>query len=402
MSHPSQFAGFCSAAFLPLVLALATACAGPGPKPDHGRALPDGAPALLPWQQWPDLTEAWQQRQQVLAALQNSLGWMDKPSAQRRFPIAGIDHARARASLERLELLLQNSPSAAAFTDSMRKEFDLFISAGWNGAGGGVLFTGYCTPVLEGSLTRDSNHRFPLYGLPDDLVKSPEGEVLGRKTATGLTPYPSRREIETRNLLAGRELVWLRTPLDAYLAHVNGSAYIKLPDGKKLLLGYAGQNGHEYTSLRQALIAQGTIDKNAPGLSALRAWSAATPEAKVQDALRKNARFVFFLPSQGAPTGSLGLPVSAGRSLATDKRLFPPGAAVLVQAALPDGVGGRARSQVRLMLDQDTGGAIRTAGRADVYVGSGLAAERSSGELVVEGQLYYFFLKPSAVKLPLP
>lgn len=383
--------------FLVIALLFATlSCAAPKPVVDHSRPLPPGAPALLPTQRWPDLEQPWTLRDDVLPALRLSLSWMDKPSSQKRYPIAGIEHERARLSLARLEQLLTGSESARAFSIAVRAEFDLYVSAGWDGRGGGVLFTGYCTPVLDGSLQRDAHFRFPLYSLPPDLVKGEAGEILGRRTSNGVTPYPTRREIENLELLAGQELVWLSSPLDAYIAHVNGSAWIKLPDGHRQLFAYAGKNGREYSSLRQALVAQGAIESTAPGLASLRAWASATPEPKVQDMLRRNDSFVFFVPSTGVPTGSLGVPVTGGRSLATDKRLFPPGAPVLVDAALPDGPGGRPRAQVRLMFDQDTGGAIRTAGRADVYVGSGQAAERAAGEVVTEGQLYYLFLKPGS------
>lgn len=365
-------------------------------KPDYGQPLAFGAPALLPLgpdDVRPHLGSAWLNRTDVLPALERSLAWTGRASAEQFFPIAGITHERALASLRRMTELLQSSPNSSAFNASIMEEFEIFKSAGWDGRGGGVLFTGYCTPILDGSMLRSSTYCYPLYALPQDLEKAVDGTILGRRTVRGLEPYPTRQIIEASGLLENRqlELVWLRDPLDAFIAHVNGSAFVRLENGGELRLGYAGKNGQPYTSLGGELIRDGEIEASSMNLMALRKWAAAHPE-RVSAYLTRNDSYVFFAPLDGNPRGSLNVEVSAQRSLATDKSLFPRGAAVFVDTVLPTAGGGRMPFQ-QLMFDQDTGGAIRTAGRADIYLGVGPGAERMAGATRAEGQLYYLFLK---------
>ena len=204
--------------------------------------------------------------------------------------------------------------------------------------------------------------------------------------------YPSRNAIEASGMLAGSELVWLADPLDAYIAHVNGSAVLRLPEGGELRLGYAGNNGHEYTSVRNELIRDGKLDEEEANLATMREWALAHPR-EATEYMGRNERFVFFTPIEGNPRGSLNVEVTAERSLATDKALFPRGAVTFVDTHLGGGHPRSGRPISRFMLDQDTGGAIRTAGRADIYLGVGPNAERLAGSTKTEGQLYYLFLK---------
>ena len=375
-----------------LLLSLTAACAT---TPDYGAPLADGAPALLPLapnETVPDFSEQWTQRDEILPALENSIAWTRREQAKSFFPIAGIEHDRALGSLERFHELLTSSHGPQDFQESLVREFQVYKSAGWNGRGGGVLFTAYCTPILRGSLERDELYRYPLYRLPKDLVKGRDGGVLGWETPLGRQPrYPQRAVIEATSMLAGQELVWLADPIDAYLAHVNGSAFLELPDGKLFRVGYAGKNGRPYTSLGRELEADGKIGRGEANLRAIRAWAAgASPEEK-QEYLERNQSYVFFTPIEGNPHGSLDVEVTAGRSIATDKALFPRGA--LVYASGPATVSG----VNRFLFDQDTGGAIRTAGRADLYLGIGPEAEELAGRTRVEGQLYYLFLKDAFV-----
>jgi len=270
----------------------------------------------------------------------------------------------------------------------VERDFQVYKSAGWNGSGGGVLFTAYCTPLLRGSLTQSAQYRYPLYSLPANLVKDRDGSILGWKSPQGERPrYPSRAAIEASGMLAGSELVWLADPLDAYIAHVNGSAFIELPDGMLVRLGYAGKNGRAYTSLGKELEADGKLAPGGVSLQAIREWAARASEDEVREYLHRNQSFVFFAPIEDNPHGSLDVPVTAGRSLATDKALFPRGALVFAS-------GPSSEASVNCFLfDQDTGGAIRSAGRADIYLGIGREAEEAAGQVKIEGQLYYFFLR---------
>jgi membrane-bound lytic murein transglycosylase A len=367
--------------------------------PDYGAPLAEGAPALLPLgpnEKIPDFTRQWEQRDEILPALEHSLAWTRREHAKQFFPIAGIEHERALASLERFRELLLSSYGPEDFQTSLAREFQVYKSAGWNGRGGGVLFTAYCKPILRGSRTRDGEHAFPLYGLPKDLVKGRDGGVLGWDSPLGRLPqYPARAAIEASGMLAGLELVWLRDPLDAYIAHVNGSAFIELPDGSLYRVGYAGKNGRPYTSLGKELEADGVIPRGEVNLQRIRAWAAAASPEELHEYLSRNQSYVFFTPIDGNPHGSLDVEVTGWRSIATDKTLFPRGA--LAFAAGPE----EEPALNRFFLDQDTGGAIRTAGRADLYLGIGPEAEEAAGRTRVEGQLYYLFLKDApATGLP--
>jgi membrane-bound lytic murein transglycosylase A len=364
---------------------------------DFNRPLPPGAPALLVVEDpadWPDMKGDWHAREELLPALERSLKWTDTKQAQKFFPIEGVSHSRALASLQRFRELLLESRSPEEFERALKEEFTLYQSAGWDGRGGGVLYTAYCTPIMPGSLTQDAQHRFPLYAQPDDLEKGERGEILGRATNAGLEPYPARAAIEASGMLNGRglELVWLKSPLDAFIAHVNGSAFVRLADGTMARFGYAATNGREYTSLGKELIADGRLEAERTNLASIREWARAHPE-EVDEYLARNERYVFFTSISGNPRGSLNVEVSAERSLATDKALFPRGAVVFVDTHIPGAKWTDGKEFHQFMLDQDTGGAIRTAGRADIYLGVGDAAEELAGSQRVEGQLYYFFLR---------
>jgi len=378
--------------------ALLLAAAGCRTTPDYGRPLPPGAPALIPLapgEAHPDFGLQWDERWELLPSVEQSIEFMRRKSATRYFPMEGVSHARALASLERFRELLATTTSGSEFSSAIDAEFQVYKSAGWDGKGGGVLFTGYCTPILDGRLQEDQEYRYPLYALPADLVKGPEGEILGRKTDSGaLEPYPTRRAIEAGAMLKGKglELAWLKDPLDAFIAHVNGSAFIRLESGELYRLGYSGKNGQRYTSLGGELVKDKKLKKDELSLSSIRRWAKAHP-GEVEGYLDRNDSYVFFTPIDGNPRGSLNVPVTDGRSLATDKTLFPRGSIVYVEGRV--GPGSDSTEVNRFMLDQDTGGAIRTAGRGDVYLGIGAEAEERAGATRVEGQLYYLFLKDS-------
>ncbi|QDV09816.1 Membrane-bound lytic murein transglycosylase A precursor [Planctomycetes bacterium Poly30] len=362
---------------------------------DYGRALPVGADALIrlgPGDPVPDLTGCWVRREEILPVLDLSLAFTRSKHAAQFFPIEGISQERAILSLERMADLLETTASAADFQRAFEEEFDVYMSAGWDGRGGGVLFTGYCTPLLPGSLQRTARFQYPLHALPPDLIKAKDGTTLGQETRAGLRPYPKRREILSDPAYRNLEIVWLEDPVDAYIAHVNGSAFVELENGDIARFGYAGKNGQPYTSLGKALIEAGEVPADEMSLAAIRRWADRTDPARIQGFLDRNESYVFFTPIKGNPHGSLNLPVTAERSLATDKTLFPRGAIVFVDTELPTPQGGLVPFQ-QMMFDQDTGGAIRTAGRADIYMGVGHRAEQLSGAIQSPGQMYYLFLK---------
>lgn len=380
-----------------------TGCKKKPEVPDYGRPLPYGEQALRKITnpaELPDLTAAFTGRDaDLLAAIDNSIAWYNKPSTQQFFPVNGISHTQAKASAIAFRHLLASSASAGAFQQAVREQFDTYTSVGWDNRGT-VYYTGYYSPVFEASRTPTAEYRFPLYQRPPDLESDPvTGKVLGRRTASGLSPYPTRSQIEQMGPaalgLAGRELVWLKDKLDAYLIHVNGSAKLRLPDGQFLYVGFAGTNGHEYTSVGRMLVKEGKIPANRLGLPTIREYFRQRP-AELDRYLLRNDRYVFFkeYAPDNWPAGSLGVRVTPWRSIATDKDIFPRAAVTLIRTTVPAAGYAQGRRYDAFATDQDTGGAIRAAGRADIYMGVGPSAEQIAGRQAAEGRLYYFFLKP--------
>jgi len=338
------------------------------------------------------------ERGDLLEALERSLDWFAKPSSRESFPIGGVSHARAWASVAAFRQLVAEVRDPQALERRIISEFDFYQSLGHDGRGG-VLFTGYYAPVFEGARERDAFHRFPLHKLPTDLVvESGSGAVLGRRVGGRVVPYPTRAEIEDSGLLNGSELVWLSDPFEAYLIHVQGSASIRLSDGSIMRVGYAGNNGHDYVSVSRQLLADGKLGADEISLDEVRGYFAAHP-SELGPYLRRNPRYVFFreMGATDWPTGSLGVKLTPLRSLASDKELFPPGGVVFVATRAPDGEG-KMHWFEQFMLDQDSGGAIRSPGRADIYYGVGPEAERRAGGQYADGRLYFLFLKPDRLQ----
>ena len=362
--------------------------------PDYARALPPGEKALrLVHPEWRDRIiqeTATQLAEPGFAdALGRSADWFRIESTRQFFPVEGVTHDRARRSVEAL-LEIGQIADARVRADRLAAGFDIYESVGYDGQGV-VFFTGYFSPEFSAAPTPSGRFQYPIYARPADLVTDPAtGTVLGRQDARGrMQPYPSRQEIEADNLLAGSELVYLPSRLDAYSIEVNGSAKLQLLGGQTMYVGYAGTNGRPYTSIGRLLVANGELDRNTVSMPAIRQYFQQHPR-RLDEYIRQNERFVFFQEYPGGdwPAGSLGFKVTPRRSLATDKKIFPRGGAVVVSTLLPDGT-----QWQQLMLDQDTGGAIRAPGRADIYFGTGSRAEQLSGAQAAEGRLFYLFLK---------
>jgi membrane-bound lytic murein transglycosylase A len=371
-------------------------------EPNYDRPLPDGALALrkLGDAEFPDLTNACADATGLPESIQHSLNYMAKPSSQKAFPYGQITHAQAVASLRVMnDLVRQYGASPATLNAAVRQRFDAYISVGCDDKGT-VLYTGYYTPIFNASPQRTAQFRWPLYKMPADLVKGPDGTTLGRRGAGGQTErYPDRRIIESTNMLAGAELYWLADPFEVYVAHVQGSAKLRLADGRLVTVGYTANNGYEYNSVGKALVADGRIAAKDLSLHALIRYFKAHP-GQVQEYTWRNPRFVFFAEERGEPRGCLNEPVTSMRTIATDKTAFPRACLAVISTSLPmpriDGSTDYAAYQ-GFALDQDAGGAIRAAGRCDVYMGVGDAAGRRAGHTRQEGKLYYLFLKPQMV-----
>ena len=240
-----------------------------------------------------------------------------------------------------------------------------------------ALLTGYYEPELTGSPQPTDRFRFPLYAMPDDLPTD--------------RPWFDRTQIETGDLLAGRELVWLDSALEAFLAQVQGSVRVRLPDGATRRFGFAGKNGHPYGSIGQELLRRGELSEKDASVTAIRGWAERNPGA-LGALLRVNGSFVFFrpldLPEHAGPLGTLRRSVTALRSIAVDPAHIPLGAPIWVEAY----------GLAQLMVAQDTGSAIIGPDRGDIFFGTGAAAGEAAGRLRATGRMVV--LLPRAVVAP--
>lgn len=327
----------------------------------------------------------------MLRSIDHSLRYLATPSAARsyqQYPVPGITRDRVRRSLVRFRQLLVNSPSPAELQAAVNREFVFYQSVGNDGQGS-VLFTGYFEPIYTASRTPSAEYRYPLYRLPANFNR-------------WSTPHPTRAELEgedglrVNSRLRGRELVWLRDRLEAFLVQVQGSARLQLPDGKIMSVGYAGKTNYPYTSIGRELAKDGKVPLEGLTLPVLIDYFRQFP-LELNQYLPRNQSFVFFKETNGAPaTGSIGVPVTAERSIATDKSLMPPGALALIKAPIPyPNASGQLESRMvnRYVLDQDTGSAIKGAGRVDVFMGTGRLAGDRAGVIGGTGELYYLLLK---------
>lgn len=279
-------------------------------------------------------------------------------------------------------------------------------AAGNNGNRQG-LFTGYYEVELEGSRTSGPDYPVPLYKRPSDLVSVDLGEfaerwkgerIAGRVQDGRLKPFEDRAAIEA-GALRGKvaELVWLKDPIAAFFLHIQGSGRVRLPDGAEMRVGYAAQNGHKYVAIGKELIDRGALKREEVSLQTIRDWLRANP-AEAQALMNRNPSYVFFQELKGdGPNGAQGVALTPERSLAVDAKFLPYGVPVWLDAEDPVESGRRLR---RLLIAQDTGGAIRGPVRGDVFWGHGAEAERKAGVMKSAGS--YYLLLPKTVRVPQP
>ena len=339
------------------------------------------------------------------AAIAESVAWFERQPADRAFVVgprrvSAGEQARALGSLG---AFLADGPTSAQLAAYLRERFDVLVSVG--GPDGAMLVTGYYEPVVDVSDRPDAEYRTPVLGLPGDLVEARLGEfsprlegerIVGRLEGRRLVPYWDRGQIEGGRLNGrGLELAWARNPVDVFFMEIQGSGTLRFPDGREQRVGYAGANGRPYRSIGRLLIDEGRLSREAVSMQSIRAWLAGHA-AEQQRVLQHNAAYVFFRALPGPPEGSLGRPVTPGRSIATDARLFPAGGLAFIETERPvrDGDGHvRWEPLRRLVLNQDTGGAIRGPGRVDLFWGRGQEAELAAGLMKQPGQLYFLVPK---------
>ena len=346
----------------------------------------------------------------AFAAFKRSCDALEKQPAARAMGGAGYagsvsDWLGACTSAPSLE---SSAHSARAFFESWFQPVS--VIAGDTPQG---LFTGYYEPELSASRTRHGVFQTPIYGVPSDLVGvdlgafKPElsGEhIEGHIAASKLVPYATRGEIDAQGLPQAPVLLYAADPVQVFFLHIQGSGRARLDDGGALRIAYAGQNGRPYTPIGRVLIAQGAIDRADMSMQAIRAWLKAHPK-QGREMMEQDQSFVFFKeepigdPSLGAE-GSESVGLTPGASLAVDQHLHPLGAPVYVATQTQDLNASKASPVLqRLLVAQDTGGAIRGVVRGDVFWGVGPKAEDIAGQMTSHGQMFVLLPKPVAVRL---
>ena len=354
-------------------------------------------------------------RSSLKTVLQRSLAALgQKPGSQAfSFGHKQVSVGRVRKSLGAF-LALLDQPGDLAM--EVRREFDLYRATT------PVLFTGYHEPELQGSFIRTERYRYPLYRRPADLVKVDVSrfttkskrtlqsskkaghvssfqpfpqDVYGRVANGRLIPYFSRAQIDGQGMLLPqrKELVWLDDPVERFFLHIQGSGKIRLPDGAWFRVGYAASNGWPYRSIGKLLLGQGKLRSGAASAQGIRHYLRRHPNEQ-ERILFHNRRYIFFRVVSAGPLGSLGVPLTPGRSIAIDPNWYPLGAIGFIRATKPRlKKNGQVSWQPfsRFVALQDRGAAITGPGRADIYWGSGPQPE--AGLMAQRGELYIFLKK---------
>ena len=335
-----------------------------------------------------------------------SLTYLRKVPRDRAFAFGADSYSAAHLirSLEVFQEFIQARPSADQITARVRSDFEVYRA---NGLSDKVLFTGYYEPLLKGSIKETALYHYPIYSRPDDLVtvdlsafsaKYSGETIVGRYTGQTLVPYYDRKTIENREVFKGQALAWVGDPVDLFFLHIQGSGKILLDQGKTLNIHYHATNGHPYRSVGKVLIDQGKIPKSEISMQAIRAYLKSHPQEQ-ETILSANPSYVFFKTETDGPLGNLNVPLTPGRSIAVDKKIFPPAALMYIQTQKPvmteAGQLGAWEDFGRFALNQDTGGAITGPGRADIFWGNGPYAELAAGHLQHRGDMYFLILKPA-------
>ena len=366
-----------------LPLLFLAACAAPPVVPLPPVALPAAPFAASKWEMLPDwqtidLQPAWAAFLQSCHALRNKPDW--------------------QAVCTRTEELAQpDNTVLRAFFEESFTPYQVFNPDGSSQG----LITGYYEPRLTGNRVRTDRFRYPLYAVPDDMLTIDLSEVYpqlkglrlrGRLQGQRVVPYYNRAEIDDgKAALQGRELFWVEDAVDLFFLQIQGSGRIELPDGSLVKVGYAEQNGHPYVSIGKKLVEMGELKLEEASMQGIKNWAQQYPE-KLDALLAQNPSYVFFreLPNGlSAPLGALGVPLTEAYSIAVDPRTVPLGAPVFLSTTYPN----TSEPLNRLMLAQDTGGAIKGAVRADFFWGFGEQAGVQAGRMRQSGQMWVLFPK---------
>lgn len=349
--------------------------------------------------------------EQLARSIEMSLTYLRKLPSQR--PVAfGSDVytvAQMIRSLEVFLTIIAGAPDSEQLNQVIAERYRVYQAAG-RAKTNRVLFTGYYEPVLQGSSRASAEFCIPIHSRPEDLVEidlsafAPDlkgRRIVGRYTNHTVVPYPERDLIRRQPDFdrIAPPIVWVRDEVDLFNLMVQGSGEVLLESGKTLQIQFDVSNGRPYRSIGRLLIDQGKIDANQMSMQAIREYLHQHPQ-EAQAILNHNPRYIFFRRVDQGPLGALGVALTAHRSMAIDRKLFPSAALAFVAVPAPvvteQGEIQKWAALNAFVLAQDAGSAIQGAGRADLFWGHGLQAEVAAGHLKHEGQLYFLMLKPDA------
>ncbi|MDI1360719.1 murein transglycosylase A [Methylotenera sp.] len=293
-----------------------------------------------------------------------------------------------------------NKPNSEAILAYFKQNFSVYKTTNIDGTDSGLI-TGYYEPILRGSRFKSAKYPNPLYQVPTDLVTVeldslfPElkyKRVRGRLVGNKLVPYYNRADIESDAApLKGREFMYIDDIIDVFYLQVQGSGLVQLESGEQVHVGYADQNGMTYNSIGRLLVERGELTMANASMNGIKNWARNNP-AKLRELLNSNPSYVFFreLPAGlPGPLGALGVPILAERVVAIDPKYVPLGAPVFLSTTEPNS----SKPLKRLMMAQDTGGAIKGGVRADFYWGDGNEAGAKAGAMKQAGKIWVFLPK---------
>ncbi len=310
-------------------------------------------------------------------------------------------------SLEKFQTFINIKPTADELKKFIKDKYYIYKSTGDNG-NGEVLFTGYYEPLLEGNLSKSDTYKHPVFGTPPDLIsidlslfsaKYAGEKITGKYTGKTVVPYYERKEIETGGILYGKApvLAWVKDPVDLFFLQIQGSGKIILDNGKIINIHYHTSNGRPYKSIGSLLIEKGIIPRSEMSMQRIRAYLSANP-GQIDEILNFNPSYVFFKTEKEGPLGYLEVRLTPERSIALDRRIFPLAGLAYIETVKPaiDENGNLQEwlKSNKFVLNQDTGGAIRGPGRADIFWGNGKYAEIAAGNMQHKGSLYFLVIKP--------
>jgi membrane-bound lytic murein transglycosylase A len=362
---------------------------------------------LIPTKKAPSLVDDLD-HESLVVAIERSLQYYERNAGNDTYRVGGglVTGKELRESLLLFREIISGADSDEVKQKKILNAFDVYRATGLDHEGR-VLFTGYFESVLEGSLERTDEYRYPIYRTPDDTVvvnlgkfnkKYLNEKIVGRLKNGEVIPHFTREDIEEEGSLEGRnlELAWINDPIDIFFLHIQGSGKIILPDGKFIQVSYAQSNGRPYRSIGKYLIDSEKLTSSEISHQSLKKYLRERQD-ELSDILNYNESYVFFHIVENGPVGALGLTLTSGRSIATDLVLFPKGALAFIRLRKPvfdeNGNIKTWENFSRFVLNQDTGGVIKGPGRVDLFCGTGSEAEMMAGSLKENGELYFLVKK---------